>query len=169
MIVADTNIVSTFARIGRLDLLFAVTETDALHLPPAVIKEIKAGLHKGLDFLQPLVDGLTGGAGFYALELTAVEKTLADTLPGSLNAGERECIAGCAQRPDSKLLTNDKRAMRYCREHGITVIDLPVLLRWLWTRNIVSQIEVKALLDKMKMVENLQLSPNALATVFAPR
>jgi predicted GNAT family acetyltransferase len=53
MIVADSNIVSTFARIGRLDLLFAVTETDALHLPPAVIKEIKAGLHNCLAHQIP--------------------------------------------------------------------------------------------------------------------
>lgn len=115
MIVADTNLVSTFARIGRLDLLFLVAETDALYLPPAVIKEIKAGLHKGLDFLQPLVDCLTGETGFYALELSAAEKTLAESLPGSLNAGERECIAVCVQRPDGKLLTNDKRAHTYCK------------------------------------------------------
>ena len=108
MIVADTNLVSTFARIKRLGLRFAVVETDALYLPPAVIKEIKAGLHKGLDFLQPLVDGLTGGTGFYALELTDAEKTLADTLQGALNDGDRECIAVCAHRADSKFLTNDK-------------------------------------------------------------
>jgi predicted nucleic acid-binding protein len=31
MIVADTSNLSTFARIGRLDLLLAVAETDALH------------------------------------------------------------------------------------------------------------------------------------------
>ncbi|MGH8597904.1 MAG: hypothetical protein ACREXT_14700 [Gammaproteobacteria bacterium] len=75
MIVADTNTVSTFARIGRLDL-------------------------------------------------TAAEKSLADTLPGSLNAGERECIAVCAQRPDGKLLTNDKRAHTYRLAHQIPAINL---------------------------------------------
>jgi len=85
-----------------------------------------------------------------------------------LNQGECEAIA-LSQSRKGRLLTNDKRAVRYCREHGITVIDLPVLLRWLWTRNIVSQTEVKALLDKMKAIENLQLSLNALAIVLAPR
>jgi len=44
VIIADTSILSTFARIQRLDLLFAVAETQSLHLPPAVQKEIKLGL-----------------------------------------------------------------------------------------------------------------------------
>jgi len=59
MIIADTSILSTFARIQRLDLLFAVVETKSLHLPPAVQKEIRLGLQKGLNFLQPIIDGLT--------------------------------------------------------------------------------------------------------------
>jgi hypothetical protein len=90
MIVADTNILSTFARIQRLDLLPVVAETDALHLTPAVVKELKAGLNKGLDFLQPILAGLTAGVGFISVELTTDEKSLADNLPGSLNAGEKE-------------------------------------------------------------------------------
>ncbi len=97
MIIADTNILSTFARIGRLDLLFAVAETEVLYLPPAVVKEIETGFRRGRDFLQPIVDGLTGG-GFQPLDLTAEEKNLASTLPSSLNSGEGECIALCAER-----------------------------------------------------------------------
>ncbi len=46
MIVADTNIISTFARIKRLELLLKAAETDALHLAPAVVKEIKVGMRK---------------------------------------------------------------------------------------------------------------------------
>jgi predicted nucleic acid-binding protein len=61
MIVADTNIVSTFARIQRLDLLLAVAETQTLHLSPAVEKELKVGMQKGIDFLQPIIDGLASG------------------------------------------------------------------------------------------------------------
>ena len=54
MIVANTNILSTFARIHRLDLLPVVAETDALYLPPAVVKELKVGLHKGLDLMDEI-------------------------------------------------------------------------------------------------------------------
>jgi predicted nucleic acid-binding protein len=55
MIVADTNILSTFARIQRIDLLFAVAETDSLHLAPAVVKELKVGVQKGLVFLKSIL------------------------------------------------------------------------------------------------------------------
>ncbi|MCI0392541.1 MAG: hypothetical protein MOB07_27735 [Acidobacteria bacterium] len=135
MIVADTNILSTFARIGRLDLLFAVTETDVFYLAPSVVKEIKVGLQKGIVFLQPIADGLTVGAGFDALDLTAEEESLADALPASLNAGERECIAICANRGTAKLLTNDKRARNYCQANRIPCLDLKLILRRLWQAN----------------------------------
>lgn len=88
MIIADSSILSTFARIQRLDLLFAAAETKSLHLPPAVQNEIKLGLHKGLHFLQPIIDGLTTATQFQPVEPTVEEKRLDPTLPKALNAGE---------------------------------------------------------------------------------
>ena len=55
MIIADTSILATFARIRRLDLLFAVAETSIFYLPPAVQRELRMGLQKGLHFLQPII------------------------------------------------------------------------------------------------------------------
>ena len=96
MIVADTSILSTFARIQRLDLLFTVAETKAIHVPTAVVKEIQAGLNKGLDFLKPIIAGLDSGTNFYPITLTPDEIILVDMLPSSLNAGERESITICS-------------------------------------------------------------------------
>src|SRR5262245_12667662 len=144
MIVADTNILSTFARIWRLGLLFRVAETDAVYLAPAVIKEVKVGLLKGLDFLQPIIDGLDGGREFYPLDLTQDEKSLVDTLPGSLNAGERESIAICSKRTGGKLLTNDKRARNYCQSNHIPCLDLNLILRRLWRAGHCSKEDVRS-------------------------
>lgn len=153
MIIADTNILSTFARIRRLDLLFSVVETETFDLPPAVIKELKVGLHKGLDFLQPIADGLTGGAGFFAIELTADEKNLSDTLPSSLNAGEPEAIAVCAKRVGSKLLTNDKRAHTYCLTNRIPSLNLKLILRRLWLAGHCTKEEVRSLMGEIETSE----------------
>jgi predicted nucleic acid-binding protein len=153
MIVADTSILSTFAVIGRLDLLFAVAEIDALHLSPAVVKELQVGLNKGLDFLQPIVDGLDSGMKFYSATLTPDEKTLVDTLPNSLNAGERESIAICSQRSGSKLLTNDKRAHNYCRENQIPSLDLRLILRQLWKAGHCEKVEVRSLMEEIEKKE----------------
>lgn len=132
MIVADTNILSTFARIQRLDLLFAVAETDALYLVPAVINELKQGLKRNLNFLQPIINGLAAGERYFPIDLTPEEKKLCDTSPTSLNSGERESIAVCQKRVDAKLLTNDKRAHNFCRENKIPSLDLKLILRRLW-------------------------------------
>lgn len=151
MIIADTNILSTFARIGRLDLLFAVAETEVLYLPPAVVKELEIGLRRGRGFLQPIVDDLTGG-GFQSLDPTADENALASTLPPSLNAGERECIALCATR-SGKLLTNDRRARNYCQANRIPCLDLKLILRRLWQATHSTKSEVRNLIAEIEQSE----------------
>ncbi|MGH9803042.1 MAG: PIN domain-containing protein [Blastocatellia bacterium] len=153
MIVADTNILSTFARIQRLDLLFTVAETDELFLTPSVVSEIKVGLRKGLAFLQPIVDGLSGEAGFSVLDLTDDERNLAGTLPTSLNAGERECIAICAERSGGKLFTNDKRARNYCQANRIPCLDLKLILRRLWQAGHCTKDEVRSLIEEIERSE----------------
>lgn len=152
MIVADTNILSTFARIRRLELLLAVAETDAFHLAPAVVKELQVGLNKGLDFLQPITDGLATGVNFYSIELTPDEKNLVDGLPNSLNAGERESIAICSQR-GGKLLTNDKRAHNYCRDNRIPSLDLRLILRQLWKASHCAKEEIRSLMEEIEKNE----------------
>lgn len=153
MIVADTSILSTFARIQRIELLFTVAETDSLHLAPAVVKELKVGLQKGLDFLQPILNNLASGTRFYSVDLTSDEKSLAGTLPSSPNAGERESIAVCLKRVDSKLLTNDKRAHNFCKTNHIPSLDLKLVLRRLWKVNHCTKEEVRSIMNKIEKNE----------------
>jgi predicted nucleic acid-binding protein len=60
-------------------------------------------------------------------------RTLISVRPQRLNAGECEAIAICQER-HIPLLTNDRRAVRYCQANGINVVDLPTILRLFWTR-----------------------------------
>jgi predicted nucleic acid-binding protein len=153
MIVVDTNLLSIFARIQRLELLFAVAETDALHLAPAVINELKLGLKKDLSFLKPIVDGLANGTRFLPLQLMPEEKKLSDSLPASLNSGERESIAVCQKRFGSKLLTNDKRAHNYCKDNQIPSLDLTLVLRRLWKAGHCTKEEVRIIMDAIETSE----------------
>lgn len=153
MIVADTNILSTFARIQRLELLFAVSEADSLYLVPAVVSELKIGMKKNLNFLQPIIDGLANRTKFFPLTLTPDEKNLLVTLPDSLNAGERESIAVCQKRSDSKLLTNDKRAHNYCKANQIPTLDLKLVLRRLWKAGHCTRDEVRFIMDEIEKNE----------------
>lgn len=153
MIIADTSILSTFARIQRLELLFAVAETQSLHLPPAVQKEIKLGLQKGLQFLQPVIDALTAGTQFLPIALVDEEKRLVPTLPKALNAGEKEGIAICLNRTGNKFLTNDKRAHNFCIANNVFALDLKRILRQLWKAGHCSKDEVQKIMEDMERSE----------------
>ena len=167
LVISDTNIIGSFAAGEILHLLFRLFPNTSISFPPAVHQELQAGLSYGQTHLQSALQAIDEGR-FQILPLYENEKTLAKGLPKQLNAGEREAIALSKNR-HGQLLSNDKQVVRYCRQNSIKVLDLPFLLRLLWKRRIVSQAEVRALIDKMKAVENLQLSQKTLAIIFASR
>ncbi len=102
------------------------------------------------------------------MTLTDAELSLTKTLPQKLHDGEREGIVLCYRQRHS-FLCNDKRAIRYCHEHGIKVVDLPLLLNLLWTRQIISKKQVEILIQKMVTQENLHLTDEQRGIIFAPR
>lgn len=65
-------------------------------------------------------------------------------------------------------LSNDKRAIRYCQATGIKSINLEALLRALWVQQILSQQEVKTLIQTIQTVEKLVVTPEQSAKIFAP-
>ena len=59
MVFVDTDVLSTFAKIQRLPLLFAVFKQELLHIALAVENEIKIGAAKGFRFAQDITVLLT--------------------------------------------------------------------------------------------------------------
>jgi predicted nucleic acid-binding protein len=146
MIVADTNILSTFGRVGALDLLRLLCGIDRLHVTPATFNELRRAVEVGCDFLIPTLEAIETASGLDLVELRRDEILASKDLPRSLGAGEAESIAVCLHRPGTRLLTNDKRARNFCREHSIPCLDLPAILRGLWVRHVVSKERVRQLL-----------------------
>lgn len=52
MILVDTNILSSFAKIGRLELLFRVFNQKTLYISPNVFQELKDARDKRYDFVE---------------------------------------------------------------------------------------------------------------------
>jgi predicted nucleic acid-binding protein len=86
--------------------------------------------------------------------------------PQRLNLGERQAIA-LAQTRNAVVLSNDRRALRYCHQQNIRVVNLIGILRLLWRRQVMSQNEVQTLLTKMEQVENLVFTPAQRTEIFA--
>ena len=153
MIVADSNILSSFAAAKGLHLLFKVLQEEVIYIPPGVHRELSAGLECGVSYLITVVD-LVEGNQLCVLELTEQEQEQMATLPGSFGAGEREAIAICLRR-GATLLCNEKRVVNYCLQHNIPCLNLKALLRFLWKGDVVSKAKVKTMIVQMNKVEGL--------------
>ncbi len=166
LVISDTNILSSLAASGSLALLFRLFPNRVIYIPPAVQQELQVGLDKGNAHLN-LVLQVIATNKIQLLDLLDVEQQIAQALPEQLNLGEREAIA-LSQNRKARLLSNDKKAVRYCQEKRIKVANLADLLRQFWVRRLVSQAKVKQLIEEMERVEKLVLNPADRAKIFAP-
>lgn len=64
------------------------------------------------------------------------------------------------------LLTNNRRVRNFCREQGLTVFDLPRLLRASWENGVLSRNRVRRLADQTEAAENLVIRNKS--AIFEP-
>ena len=166
LIISDTNILSSLTAGNALPHLFRLFPHNIIFIPPAVERELKVGLERGQAYLQVILDSVVGGQ-LQVLPLSDREQHLAKQLPSRLDLGEREAIV-LTQSRRARLLSNDKRAVRYCQSHQLKVVDLADMLRLLWTRQIVTRTDVEQIIERMQQVENLVLSQTDQDKIFAP-
>jgi predicted nucleic acid-binding protein len=155
VIVVDTNIVSTFARVGALPLVARLMQETCLHVSPGTYHELRKAIEAGCSFLEPILDAIHLGQELDLLELTRSEILSVKDLPSSLGAGEAESIALCLNRPGTSFLTNDKRARNFCRERGIPCLDLPEILRALWVRKAIPKKKAKELVRRIETEQGM--------------
>ena len=151
MIVLDTSIISTFALIGAMDLLYALFPNDDLGVTPAVYTELVVGAREGRQFLQAAVEQVESGR-LKLFALTAEEVMQRLRLPTSLGSGEAESIVLCQSRR-AAFVTNDRRARNFCLSEGIEVFDLIEVLRALWRLDVCTKQQVRQLVADIESKE----------------
>ena len=166
LIISDTNILCSLAAGNALPLLFRLFPNQIIYIPPAVHQELLSGLARR-NYLIAVLEAITQNQ-LQVLMLSAAEQNLAQQLPPRLNQGECEAIA-LTQSRQANLLSNDKRAVRYCQAQKLEVVDLADLLRLFWHNHVASHSQVEQLITEMERVENFVLSATDRAKVFAPR
>jgi predicted nucleic acid-binding protein len=153
MIVCDTNILSTCARVGILELLFKLFPKHEFAISKAVYEELREAIRHGARFLHSAL-ALVDSDQIRLLSLAPEEERDKSTLPRSFGPGELEGVVICARR-NSIFLTNDKRVRNYCQEHGIEVYDLALLLRTFWRKGVVSRKEVQKIVSDIERLERM--------------
>jgi predicted nucleic acid-binding protein len=167
IVISDTNILSSFAAANSLDILLHFFSHSPIYIPPAVLEELQVAIAKDRDYLNTLIKAIDEQQ-IIILLLTTDELDLLPSLPNRLNIGERQAII-LAQQRHGMLLSNDRRAVRYCEQQGIRSLELVDILRLLWSRKICSRHEVQQLIEQMQRVERLALTEEQLSIIFAPQ
>ena len=154
MIFVDTDVLSTFAKIERLPLLFAVFDQETLNIAEAVENEVKRGVSKGFSFSNDIIALQTQGQ-IYTYHTTPADQEFMNSLPQTLDAGERESMALC-KRFTATFASNEKRVMHYCKANGIDCINLVDILRLLWELQILTQTDVRKVITEIKTEDRLK-------------
>lgn len=153
MLLADTNILSTFAKINELSLLSRLFGNQRVGVVPAVYAEFQAGVNKGYPDLQAVVKLIQQGR-IDLMAPTAQEVFQEDVLPAAFDAGERETLAVAKSRGYT-ILTNETQIKNWCQREQIEYWDLPGLLRALWRTNLASREQVRSLIDQIEAKDRI--------------
>lgn len=159
MILSDTDILSAMAKVGQLELLYRLFAIEKLYIVPAVFQELDVAHQKSYRFAASISE--------YVVALTQSESALADELPGTLGAGERESLA-VARIRNSALLCNESRVKHWSRQLNIVYFDVPLILRALWTSGVLSQDEVRQLILDLYEHDRMNISVANVTAIFAP-
>lgn len=148
MVLIDADVLSTFAKIEKLGLLFQAFKGKSLCIAPSVFQEIYNGVNDGYSSLSSILK-LVHNKEIRVLPLTETEIIEKYSLSQSFGAGESDCIIICKHR-GLLLVTNDKKVPKFCETEGIRYITLNALLRMLWRNSILSKEEVKDLIGEIE-------------------
>jgi predicted nucleic acid-binding protein len=143
----DTNILSVFAKLGRLELLFQVLDTP-LAVSPNVRRELESGLALGYENLRPALELLETGQ-LRPISLGATEQGVLARVPFPPDKGEADSLAWCMAHMGT-FVTNDERAARRASDLGVPVIRQRDILRALWVKGLLSIEQVRALIVEME-------------------
>lgn len=153
MIIVDTNILSTFARVNKLSLLFELFKHDEIAISPNVLQEINDTKARNFSYAEKLIN-LINENKIKVISLKQEEELLAYNLPTNFGSGEKDSIA-VAKKRNCLFLTNERKLINYCQREEIDCLWLDKLLRVLWRDNILTKEQVRELIDEIEEKDSL--------------
>ena len=137
-VVADTDMLSIFSRIGRLDILNELFA--AIIVPPSVKVELGEG-KIDLKKLEPEF-----------AQLTTRELKDLKYVHSELDKREKECYV-IAKNRNIPLANNEKIVHRLCKEDNMSYFSLPRILRLAIKDGIVTRNEARQLVNSIEKEE----------------
>jgi predicted nucleic acid-binding protein len=140
IVLLDNTILSNFALIGRIDLVYSLWH-DVARTTRSVLEEYQAGT-KALNLPEDIWEGLV------VHELSTEEITQLAMLPLQLGAGERSCLAAAIQQK-AVFASDDRLARKRAIEAGLIVVGSIGILIQCIKKGLIDKPAAQELLDKI--------------------
>ncbi len=150
-IIFDTDIISTFAKIDKLDLLENIFPKDNLKITSEIYEELSVPLDYGYNFPKKIYDKLE------ILPLNKKEQKLYQNLileNETLDKGELEAITACIERKHLVFSSLDDQALKFAREKGVDTLSLHSILRIGFKNSIIDKENVKEIIEEIEEKDN---------------
>lgn len=156
IVVSDTSPILNLARVGRLELLYALY--NRVLIPPAVYKELTAAK---LD--ESLLTDLTSTP--WLVVDTPKDQDRVKTLRADLDPGEAEAIVLAVERQADLLLVDERRGRKIAGMMGLRITGLLGVLAEAKRARLIAQ--VKPVLDELIHHSGFWIGENLYAHVLA--
>ncbi len=164
LIIIDADILSMFAKTDTTDVLVEFLGREHTATTPAIVDELSVPLQHGYTFPLRIFSHIPVVS---VNEQVRREYRQMRAKEASLGRGELEAIAFCKIR-EALFATNDLLARKFAQKQGVNVISLQAILRGLWMCGVRSKAEVREILEQIKKVDRLKVSPEVEAEIFDP-
>jgi len=151
--VFDTDVVSTFGKLRRLELLQDLLAGSKFFITPAGYDELLRARERGYDFIEYIFERKL----FEVARLTDEESASLEALEEerrALGLAELEGIALCKHR-GSIFVTNDRGAKKICDSHAVCFIDLSMILKYLVVKGLLTAYELRQLIEVIERTDRV--------------
>ena len=159
ILVCDTDFLSSFLKIGRLELVKDLFKEDNLYIPVAVLGEIAK-----TDLITDLLDKewiKVKKVGDEELKEMEKDKEFAN-----LGSGEKECLALCRQFQDSLVLISDNKARRIANKDNIFTLNISAFLLACRDMGVLDRNDIATIIHDLKKKDYYEFSEEERAKLL---
>ena len=146
IVVLDCDLTSTFAKVNKIDLLEKLFPDAKLVITASGYNELLEAKQYGFNFPDKVMQSSIGLINIQREERGIFEDFLQDY---RIHLGEAEGIA-IAKCRNGVFITNDSRAVEFCKEKEVKVLNLKDILRRIAVDNIINKGEMVKLIEDIE-------------------
>ena len=150
MIIFDTNILSMFAKIDKVDLLLKLS--DEIVLVPEIKRELSVPLEYGKNWPEKILN-ISKTIYPNEKEQRLFEEFLSDTR--RLGSGELQALAVCKIR-GYIFCSFDRVALNFARKKGIKCMNLHDIFRELLRKDVLTSDDITRLVREIEAKDNVK-------------